>query len=107
MMDVNKIAQSIEKVLEASGATVRRIGASEKSDALYINATLPKEVCQEYGVLDTYNILIRVSNHYNDTFTDDRMAADFFFNLYDSVDYDDCISDLTEFASECEVEEVA
>jgi len=42
MIDVAAIEAKISAVVEANGATILRTGASEKSDAIYINIRKPK-----------------------------------------------------------------
>jgi len=101
MIDVYKIEEIITKIVEECGASVLKVGASEKSDSIYINIRKPKEMW-EGRVLESWEALIRVSNHFNDYKTHDRLTADFFANIYDEREIDAHIEDLKDFLSQCE-----
>ena len=109
MIDIAAIKARIAAVVEANGATIMRTGASEKSDAIYINIRKPKVICQEYGVLESWEVLVRVSNHFNDTNTADRLTADFFVNICDEDQVESSIDVVTDFLASagCETEEPA
>ncbi len=105
MIDIFEIEARIQKIAESSGATLLRTGASEKSDAIYVNIRKPKERSKEYGVLDSWAVLVRVSNHFNDTNTHDRLSADLFLNIYRDDEAEMLLSDLADWlattAAEC------
>lgn len=97
MIDIEKTEERIRGVVAACGARVGRVGASEKSDAIYINIHKPKEVSAEYGVIETYDVLVRVANHDNHTNTHDLLMADLYLNLSDEAATEDIIEQLREF----------
>lgn len=115
MIDINATEAAVKQAAEAAGAEVWKVGASEKSDAIYINIRKPKtttagwnEATQAWDgeqVVDEYwNVLVRVSNHFNDTNTHERIFADLFVNIYEAGDAEALVSDVAEFlaAAECE-----
>lgn len=106
MIDLADVESKIAAIVEANGATILRIGASEKSDAIYINIRKPKLICEIYGVLESWEVLVRVSNHFNDTNTNDRLTADLFVNIYEEADVDSLVNEVADFLvlAACEVE---
>ncbi len=84
IIDIEAVRERVTQVVERCGATILTVGMSEKSDAIYINIRKPKEVSKEYGVLESWAVLVRVSNHFNDTYTHDRLSADCFINISES-----------------------
>lgn len=97
MIDISAIETRVAAVVEASGARILRTGASEKSDAIYINIRKPKLVSDEYGVLESWAVLVRVSNHFNETNTEDRLTADLFVNIYLEDHVDVFINEVEDF----------
>lgn len=102
MINCELSVKKLSEIAIENGGTIRSIGASNLSDALYLNITKPKIIC-DIGVLETWNILIRVSNHYNDTNTSDRLSADLFENYYDQIDFDDICNSLKNFLKNAEL----
>lgn len=107
MIDIPAIEAKITEAVKASGATILHTGASERSDAIYINIRKPKVICKEYGVLESWEILVRVSNHFNDTNTADRLTANLFVNIYEEGAVDEQIEEVAVFlaAATCEEED--
>lgn len=102
MLDIEKVEDIIISTAKECGATIGRIGASELSDAIYINLSKPKEVSQKYGVLDHWHILVRVANHFNSTDTADKLSADLYLDVSDEVDLKDVLAQLREYLHHCE-----
>lgn len=102
MIDIKQTEELITQLAAACGARVYQVGYSEKSDSIYINIRKPKEISAEYGVMDDWCALVRVSNHYNHTNTHDSLTADLYLNLSDIADTDDVLDQLREFLTACE-----
>ncbi len=101
MLDIEKTQDLIVATAKQYGATVGRIGASELSDAIYINLSKPKEISQKYGALEHWHILIRVANHFNTTNTDDKLSADLYLDVSDRVDLEDVLITLKDYLINC------
>lgn len=106
-IDIETVLKKIEEVAEQHGATVLKVGASNISDAIYIHITKPKEIDAADGdVMETWDALIRVSNHFNDTMTVDRMVADYYDNISDARDIQSSLNSLASFLDGCSATEV-
>lgn len=102
MIDVDAVRAEVERVVTANGGQVLTVGVSELSDAIYINIRKPKEVLREYGVLDSWAVLVRVSNHFNDTNTHERLTTDLFINICDADLVGQAIDELTDYLIKAE-----
>lgn len=106
MIGIAAVEAKVQAIVEANGATIMRTGVSEKSDAIYINIRKPKLICEEYGVLESWEVLVRVSNHFNDTNTSDRLSANLFVNIFDEDEIDSLVDVVADFlaSAACETE---
>ena len=103
MINVDDAELMVREVAKNCAATVPRVGASEKSDAIYIHIQKPKEVSALWGVMEYWTVIVRVSNHWNDTMTEDRLAADHYINIYEASALAKGIDELREYleAAQC------
>ena len=101
-MNTLKIWAQIEEAASAKSLTVIHTGSSEKSDSVYLSIRKPKEVCSEYGILENYEVHVRISNHFNDTNTIDKLSADFAVNIYDEETAAEDIQSIFDFLENCE-----
>jgi hypothetical protein len=113
MIDVNATEIAVKRAAESAGGEVWKVGASDKSDAIYINIRKPKTMTAGWNeathawdgapVVDEFwNVLVRVSNHFNDTNTHERIFADLFVNIYEADEAEGLIADVVAFLSSAE-----
>jgi len=106
MINIQKTCEAIEARAASENLKIIYTGASNKSDSVYLSIEKPREICAEYGILECFVVHVRISNHFNTTNTFDKLASDFYVNIYREDEIDILINDAFEFLAQCETKEV-
>lgn len=106
MINIAAIESRIAEIAAAHGAEIGHVGASEKSDAIYVDVRKPKEIDRQYGVMEYWHALVRVSNHYNHTHTADSLDADYLGNIWEADSVEQQLDELTAFLASAETTDV-
>ena len=106
MINIAEIEARVAAIAAAHEAEIGHVGASEKSDAIYIDVRKPKEIDAVYGVMEYWHALVRVSNHYNQTHTADSLAADYLGNIWEPETVEQELDDLAAFLAAAETTDV-
>lgn len=96
MIDTDKAFDILSNKAKELGLRVD-LGASEKSDSMYLKIDKPYHIDPEYGVMERIELVIRISNHFNNcrgNYTD----AHTYINIQEEYGIKNALLDIEDFS---------